>query len=182
MPAVRPRPCESVVGAAGAGHDLTAGSCDPQRRRETELPRSALLHSACNVILLGQVACVLCIVLLAAGCVNLSFAYVEGESLLMAMKDVALSSGRSAITLHPSLTPHSSLLTHPSLTPHSSHLTHTVRVRQPPWSRPTCCGPLGQTRTSPTPPSGLASGGSPQRRRWTSLWPSVWLASASSGR
>jgi len=27
------------------------------------------------------------------GCVNLSFAYVEGESLLMAMKDVALSSG-----------------------------------------------------------------------------------------
>ena len=172
MPAVRPRPCESVVGAAGAGHDLTAGSCDPQRRRETELPRSALLHSACNVILLaaGQVACVLCIVLLAAGCVNLSFAYVEGESLLMAMKDVALSSGRSAITLHP------------SLTPHSSHLTHTVRVRQPPWSRPTCCGPLGQTRTSPTPPSGLASGGSPQRRRWTSLWPSVWLVSASSGR
>ena len=31
-----------------------------------------------------------------AGCVNLSFAYVEGESLLMALKDVALSSGRSA--------------------------------------------------------------------------------------
>uniref|UniRef100_A0A3B4X1L1 cysteine desulfurase n=1 Tax=Seriola lalandi dorsalis TaxID=1841481 RepID=A0A3B4X1L1_SERLL len=29
------------------------------------------------------------------GCVNLSFAYVEGESLLMALKDVALSSGRS---------------------------------------------------------------------------------------
>ena len=28
------------------------------------------------------------------GCVNLSFAYVEGESLLMAMKQVALSSGR----------------------------------------------------------------------------------------
>ena len=28
-----------------------------------------------------------------AGCVNLSFAYVEGESLLMALKDVALSSG-----------------------------------------------------------------------------------------
>lgn len=28
------------------------------------------------------------------GCVNFSFAYVEGESLLMAMKDVALSSGR----------------------------------------------------------------------------------------
>lgn len=31
------------------------------------------------------------------GCVNLSFAYVEGESLLMALKDVALSSGRSDI-------------------------------------------------------------------------------------
>ena len=28
------------------------------------------------------------------GCVNLSFAYVEGESLLMALKSVALSSGR----------------------------------------------------------------------------------------
>ncbi|EFX64239.1 hypothetical protein DAPPUDRAFT_66361, partial [Daphnia pulex] len=27
------------------------------------------------------------------GCVNLSFAYVEGESLFMALKDVALSSG-----------------------------------------------------------------------------------------
>ena len=29
-----------------------------------------------------------------AGCVNLSFAFVEGESMLMALKDVALSSGR----------------------------------------------------------------------------------------
>ena len=29
-----------------------------------------------------------------SGCLNLSFAYVEGESLLMALKDVALSSGR----------------------------------------------------------------------------------------
>ena len=28
------------------------------------------------------------------GCINLSFAYVEGESLLMALKDIALSSGR----------------------------------------------------------------------------------------
>jgi cysteine desulfurase len=28
------------------------------------------------------------------GCINLSFAYVEGESLLMALKDMALSSGR----------------------------------------------------------------------------------------
>ena len=28
------------------------------------------------------------------GCVNLSFAYIEGESLLMALKDIALSSGR----------------------------------------------------------------------------------------
>ncbi len=30
------------------------------------------------------------------GCCNLSFAFVEGESLLMALKDVALSSGRYA--------------------------------------------------------------------------------------
>ena len=44
-----------------------------------------------------------------AGCVNLSFAYVEGESLLMAMKDVALSSGRSVL---PPLSHHS-----PSLLP-----------------------------------------------------------------
>ena len=29
-----------------------------------------------------------------AGCVNLSFACIEGESLLMALKDIALSSGR----------------------------------------------------------------------------------------
>lgn len=29
-----------------------------------------------------------------AGCLNLSFAFVEGESLLMALKDIALSSGR----------------------------------------------------------------------------------------
>ena len=28
------------------------------------------------------------------GCVNMSFAYVEGESLLMACRDIALSSGR----------------------------------------------------------------------------------------
>lgn len=28
-----------------------------------------------------------------AGCVNISFAYIEGESLLMALKDIALSSG-----------------------------------------------------------------------------------------
>lgn len=36
------------------------------------------------------------------GCVNLSFAFVEGESLLMALKDVALSSGRweQNIVLH----------------------------------------------------------------------------------
>ena len=32
--------------------------------------------------------------LLFSGCVNLSFAFVEGESLLMALKDIALSSGR----------------------------------------------------------------------------------------
>ena len=28
------------------------------------------------------------------GCVNLSFEFIEGESLLMALKDIALSSGR----------------------------------------------------------------------------------------
>ena len=31
------------------------------------------------------------------GCINLSFAYVEGESLLMGLKDIALSSGRYVV-------------------------------------------------------------------------------------
>ena len=70
----------------------------------------------------------LCIVLLAAGCVNLSFAYVEGESLLMAMKDVALSSGRSAITLHSPLTPHSSLHTHSACTSASLEPSYVLRA------------------------------------------------------
>lgn len=39
-----------------------------------------------------------------SGCLNLSFAYVEGESLLMALKDVALSSGSActSASLEPS--------------------------------------------------------------------------------
>lgn len=39
-----------------------------------------------------------------SGCINLSFAYVEGESLLMALKDVALSSGSActSASLEPS--------------------------------------------------------------------------------
>ena len=38
------------------------------------------------------------------GCVNISFAYIEGESLLMALKDVALSSGSActSASLEPS--------------------------------------------------------------------------------
>jgi cysteine desulfurase len=38
------------------------------------------------------------------GCINLSFAFVEGESLLMALKDVALSSGSActSASLEPS--------------------------------------------------------------------------------
>ena len=39
-----------------------------------------------------------------AGCINLSFAFVEGESLLMAIKDVAVSSGSActSASLEPS--------------------------------------------------------------------------------
>lgn len=55
------------------------------RNGDAEQTYDGLLHCA-NSLQLATVVCV--------GCVNLSFAYVEGESLLMAMKSVALSSGR----------------------------------------------------------------------------------------
>lgn len=43
-----------------------------------------------------------------AGCINISFAYIEGESLLMALKDIALSSGSActSASLEPSYVLH----------------------------------------------------------------------------
>jgi hypothetical protein len=86
------------------------------------------------------------------GCVNLSFAYVEGESLLMALKV------------------HTNFM---FLDPTNPRLVRTLPCRQGVrvplrlWSRRTFSAPWGLQRTWPTPRFALASAGLPQRPRLT---------------
>lgn len=92
-------PAPLVVGF-GAACELAANEMEYDSRRINKLSERFLqdISSIPNVIRNGDPNKTY------PGCLNLSFAYVEGESLLMALKDVALSSGSActSASLEPS--------------------------------------------------------------------------------
>ena len=122
------------------------------------------------------------------GCLNLSFAYVEGESLLMALKNVALSSGSafdhgiihaiavieifSTSLLHVD-DQYNFIFLRSQFVSRFSLLSLTFAVaplRR--WNPRMCCEPLARRRILLTLPFALASGASPLLRRSTSrqIW------------
>ncbi|KAH7642329.1 nfs1 cysteine desulfurase [Dermatophagoides farinae] len=93
-------PTQLVVGLGAACH-ISAKEMDNDRRWIEKLSEkliTGITSEVTHVIRNGDPE------MTYPGCVNLSFAYVEGESLLMALKDVALSSGSActSASLEPS--------------------------------------------------------------------------------
>lgn len=126
------------------------------------------------------------------GNVNLSFAYVEGESLIMGLK-VGKAAARRGIegpgccarvlcyTRHPA----PQTVSPPSLsfcTPRTLRCPAAAPAPAPRWSPATCCARWACRRTWRTPRSATAWGASPPRRRWTARWSSLWTTSTSCGR
>ncbi|CAF3784360.1 unnamed protein product [Rotaria sordida] len=93
-------PTPLVVGL-GAACEIAQQELTNDAKRVTQLSKrliDGITKRCTNVILNGDPESRY------SGCVNLSFAYVEGESLLMALKDIALSSGSActSASLEPS--------------------------------------------------------------------------------
>jgi len=93
-------PTPLVVGL-GAACQIAEEEMPNDDKRITQLAKRLIngINKQCsNVILNGDPEARY------SGCVNLSFAYIEGESLLMALKDIALSSGSActSASLEPS--------------------------------------------------------------------------------
>jgi cysteine desulfurase len=93
-------PTPLVVGF-GAACEISAREMDDEYRRIAKLSQrlmSGIMGKLSDVVRNGSADHTL------PGCVNLSFPYVEGESLLMALKEVALSSGSActSASLEPS--------------------------------------------------------------------------------
>ena len=106
------------------------------------------------------------------GNLNLSFAYVEGESLLMALKNVAVSSGSACTSA--SLEPSYGALVKNGRCCLSLHffcalaLPPTLPHHSPALAQPLqCFAPLAWRRTWRTRPYALAWGASPLWQRWT---------------